>query len=171
MNLDVMLEKINTVVDNRIKAENDKDTLEKELLTKYADIIDSMSERISNVLTIVNVLTERKIPKTQYTYQLYHDFCEVLKEKGIKVQFLSSGKNYLDPPYTYVCSIIEKDMDSLSPNVYWTQVDKYGSPQCYQKWRSGGRSTISVKSKFLLNFINEFEKAEQALQEYIESLS
>ena len=170
MNLEVMLEKINTVADSRIKAEEDKDALERELLTKYSDVIDSMSERISNVLDIVNLLTERKIPNTQYVYQLYHDFCEVLKEKGIKIQFLSSGISHLDPPYTYVCSIVEENMSSMSPNIYWTRVDKHGSPRCTQKWRSGGESSKVVSSKLLLNFINEFEKAEQALQEYVESL-
>lgn len=170
MNLEVMLEKINTVADSRIKAEEDKDALERELLTKYSDVIDSMSERISNVLDVVNLLTERRIPNTQYTYQLYHDFCEVLKERDIKIQFLSNDVSHLNPPYTYVCSIVEENRSSLSPNVYWTRVDKYGSPRCTQKWMSGGESKKVVSSKLLLNFINEFEKAEQALQEYIEGL-
>lgn len=170
MNLEVMLEKINTVADSRIKAEEDKDKLERELITKYADIIDGMSERISNVLDIVNLLAERMIPNTEYTRQLYHDFCNMLKEKGINIRFLSNNLHYLEPPYTYVCSIVVEKEGALSPNTYWTRVDKYGSPRCTQKWQSGGESDTEVSSKLLLNFINEFEKAEQALQEYVEGL-
>lgn len=178
MNLEVMLEKINTIADSRIKAEEDKDNLEKELITKYADTIDDMSERISNMLDIVNLLAERKIPNTEYTRQLYHDFCRELKIKDIKIQFLSSELKYsespylqyLEPPYTYVCSIVVEKEGALSPNTYWTRVDKYGSPRCTQKWQSGSESNVEVSSKLLLNFINEFEKAEQALQEYVEGL-
>ena len=170
MNLEVMLEKINTIADSRIKAEEDKDNLERELITKYADTIDNMSERISNVLDVVNLLAERKIPNTEYTRQLYRDFCEELKERGIKIQFLSNNKDFFTPPYTYVCSIVVENAGALSPNTYWTRVDKYGSPRCTQKWMSGGESSKEVSSKLLLNFINEFEKAEQALQEYVEGL-
>ena len=171
MNLEVMLEKINTIADSRIKAEEDKDKLERELITKYADTIDDMSERISNVLDIVNLLAERKIPKTEYTRQLYHDFCEVLKEKGVNIRFLSNKhESPSEPPYTYICSIVVEKVGALSPDTYWTRVDKYGSPRCTQKWQSGSESSIEVSSKLLLNFINEFEKAEQALQEYVEGL-
>ena len=166
--LSTLLQKINTTVDQRIKEVEDKDGETNEQRENYVKQIKGMSERIEDMLTLVNTLCERKIPKSEYTYQLFHDFIEELKKNNCPISFAeSTQKRYTDPPYNMVALDFKSGTTNYRLYVSASEI-KY-----YAWWSSGGMSEYSItdlKPNRFYEFIVEFERAESILKEFIISL-
>ena len=168
--LSTLLNKINTTVDQKIKEEELKEQSTNEERENYVKQIKGMSERITDMLTLVNTLCERKIPKSEYTYQLFHDFTEELSKNNCPISFANgTQKRYTDPPYNMVTLDFKSSTTSCNFRIYVSTSEiKY-----YALWSSGSMSEYSIadlKPNRFYEFIVEFERAEQILKQFIINL-
>ena len=164
--LSTLLDKINTSVDQRIKAVEDKDRETNEQREDYIKKIKKLSKRVNNMLILVNALCERKIPKSQYTYQLLHDLTDKLKAENCPITFTGDRK-FSDPPYRYVSLYFKEGYTNCRVSVSVDEINYF------YVWESGGMSSnelTKLKPQRLLEFIVEFERAENILKEFIISL-
>ena len=164
--LNTLLEKISTSVDQRIKEVEDKDRETNEQREGYIKKIKKLSKRVSNMLILVNALCERKIPKCQYTYQLLHDLTDKLKAENCPIIF-TNDKKVSDPPYKYVSLYFKEGYTNCRISVSVDEI-KY-----FYVWDSSEMSSNELnklKPQKLLEFIVEFGRAENILKEFIISL-
>lgn len=166
--LSSLLNKINTTVDQKIKEVEIAEQNTNEERESYIKQIKGMSERIGDMLTLINTLCERKIPKSEYTYQLFHDFMEELTKNKCPISFANgTRKRYTDPPYDMV--VLDFKVTTTNYRLYVSTSEiKY-----YALWSSGSMSEYSVtdlKPNRFYEFIVEFERAEQILKQFIINL-
>ena len=165
--LSTLLDKINTSVDQRIKEVEDKDRETNEQREDYLKKIKKLSKRVNNMLILVNALCERKIPKSQYTYQLLHDLKEKLKAENCPITF-TDEKKFSDPPYKYVSLCFKEGYTNCRISVSTDEI-KY-----LYVWESSDAMTSNeldkLKPQKLLEFIVEFERAENILKDFIINL-
>ena len=166
--LSTLLNKINTTVDQKIKEEELKEQNTNEERENYVKQIKGMSERVGDMLTLVNTLCERKIPKSEYTYQLFHDFTEELERNSCPISFAeSTRKRFTDPPYNMVALDFKSGTTNYRLYVSTREI-KY-----YTLWSSGSMSEYpltDLKPNRFYEFIVEFERAEQILKQFIINL-
>ena len=164
--LNTLLEKINTSVDQRIKEIEDKDRETNKQREDYIKKIKKLSKRVSNMLTLVNALCERRIPKSQYIYQLLHDLGGKLEAENCPIIF-TNDERISDPPYKYVSLYFKEGYTNCRISVSADEI-KY-----FYVWGNGGMTSNELnklKPQKLLEFIVEFERAENILKEFIISL-
>lgn len=165
--LSTLLNKINTTVDQKIKEEELKEQNTNEERENYVKQIKGMSERIEDMLTLVNTLCERKIPNSQYTYQLFYDFMEELTKNKCPISFADSTRRYSDPLYNMVALDFKNGTTNYRLYVSTSKI-KY-----YALWSSGGMSEYpltDLNPNRFYEFIVEFERAEQILKQFIINL-
>ena len=166
--LSTLLNKINTTVDQKIKEVEIAEQNTNEERENYIKQIKGMSERIGDMLTLINTLCERKIPKSQYTYQLFHDFMEELIKNNCLISFARDTlKRYTDPPYNMIALDFKSGTTSYRLYVSTSEI-KY-----YALWSSGSMSAYpltDLKPNRFYEFIVEFERAEQILKQFIINL-
>ena len=166
--LSTLLNKISTTVDQKIKEIEVAEQNTNEERENYIKQIKGMSERIGDMLTLVNALCERKIPKSPYTHQLFHDFMEEVRGNNCPIYFANgTHKRYTDPPYNMV--ILNFKIGTTSYRLYVSTSEiKY-----YALWESGSMSEYPLTELLpnrLCEFIVEFERAEQILKQFIINL-
>ena len=163
--LSTLLNKINTTVDQKIKEVEIAEQNTNEERENYIKQIKGMSGRIGDMLTLVNTLCERIIPKSQYTYQLFYDFTKELERNSCPISFAeNTHKRYTDPPYNMVVLDFKSGTSNYRLYVSTSEI-KY-----YALWSSGSMSEYpltDLKPNRFYEFIVEFERAEQILKQFI----
>ena len=165
--LNVLLSKVNDAIDQRIKAVQDQDRETNEQRENYIKQIQKLNKRVGDMLTLVNALCERKIPKSQYTYQLLHDLRDKFLAENCPISFTNNQK-ISDPPYKYVSLYFKEGYTNCRLSVSADKEIKY-----LYVWESGGISDnelTKIKPQKLLEFIVEFERAEKILKDFIINL-
>ena len=162
--LTTLLNKINETVDQKIKEVETQEQNTNEQREKYIKQIKKLSKRVGDMLLLVNTLCERKIPKSEYTYQLYHDLMEVFKVQNCPIFFANgTEKKFTNPPFDHVVLGFKK---SCSYRLYVsTESIKY-----FAVWDSSSMSEYHLTdlepNKFY-EFIVEFERAEKIIKDFI----
>ena len=179
-----LLNKLNKAIELKTNIETLKEKEEKELTKEYSAKIKKLSKRIASLMEVINKLATTKIPNTEYCYQLYHDFMELLSkripetEEFYEIRFRSItpshgivNYNSSDVPLTHIQFWFYKSSFKSSYDII--SIDTKGEISLLEMY-SGGNGVYptnkEIPSKFLLHFLTHFPIIEETLQEYIQSL-
>lgn len=165
MALQDLLDKIDTVVENKNSIAKLEEQQEENLIQVYSEQIKHRADKITEMITVVNKLADVKIAKSQYVHQLLHDFCELVEKNNLSIRFRSCGKYEYDSPYDFIALVHREKTDN-----FLLKVMPSGSFEYVERFYSGSERQAKVTSKVLLKFINEFDKTENLLNEFVTNL-
>ena len=165
MALQDLLDKIDTVVENQNSIARLEQQQEENMIQTYTGQIKYRADKITEMITVVNKLADVKIPKSQFVHQLLHDFCEIIEKNNLSIRFRSYGKYEYDSPYDFIALVHREKTDN-----FVLKVMPNGNFEYFERYCSGAESQAKVTSKVLLKFINEFDKTESLLNEFVTNL-
>lgn len=158
-NVNKLLEKINTVADNKEQVENLKKQQEQDLADQYKEQIKELASRVDNMLLIVNTLIKRKL----------YDTGKIGIGNAFEGIHFFGGDTYemrYKSPYKIVAYTYGNDSNEKAVYVYADGTIKHMN----LNYQSDYENQYRIPSQYLFKFIVAFEQVEQKLQTYIENL-
>lgn len=165
MALQDLLDKIDMVVENQNSIAKLEEQQEENLIQVYSEQIKHRAGKIAEMITVINKLADVKIPKSQFVHQLLHDFCELVEKNNLSIRFRSCGRYEFDSPYDFIALIHKEGIDN-----FLLKVMSNGDFKYVERFNSGSERETKVISKVLLKFINEFDKTESLLNDFVTNL-
>ena len=165
--LNTLLDKINETVELKIEESNAQERKEQEQKDNYISQIKRLAPRIKDMLTLVNALCSREIPRSDHKYQLLYDLMEKLDEENCPI-FFTGEKKFSNPPYTYVGLSFKEGYTSCR-----LVVSANKDIKVFHVWDGSEMSEYdlnNLNNDILFSFIVEFQRTEEIIREYIVEL-